>query len=494
MLPPLLILVAVSSAAALAFGTRPEWADVGGGLDVILWCRRLQWLWVGVSIAACVGLIGLSVASRRRALWLLGLAPVLALFAYRFGGDRAADVGVAEDPTFVAADKADFVGPDDWVVGLTLNDKAYAYPYAVLYAEPVVVQADRDKRIVLFWNAQANRVLALTAAADLRGRDLDLVSSPAGSLLVYNARHGQFVVGVTGLTPDRQKPTGLGAAIPTVKATFAKWRSANPAGLVMRASPRAAALKLAGPTKPMAPTSAATASLVGPSLVATTAAAAAAGTPSARTPSAPSASRDVTGAGVGPTPGRRVTLVGTARPTGVDVGSLSLKPTLLTADDRPAVLLRTDAAATAVRAFARTLDDMTLRFESRKDAKLPDVRMGDVETGSLWSSAGVAVGGTPQFRGRRLVPLAVDDDVDYAVIKRWVPDLEVYVEPPPAVAPPSKGAGKAAVAATRPARVRKVPKKAPAGTGVEDKRPSDKGPADVKPTGSKLVKSPSRQD
>ena len=39
--PPLLILVALSTAGAVAFGSHPGWADLDGGLDVILWTRRL---------------------------------------------------------------------------------------------------------------------------------------------------------------------------------------------------------------------------------------------------------------------------------------------------------------------------------------------------------------------------------------------------------------------------------------------------------------------
>ena len=495
--PPLLILVALSTAAAVAFGTHPGWADHEGGLDVILWSRRLQWLLVAASIVACLGLIAVSVTSRRRALWLIGLAPVLALFAQRFAGDRPLELGVVEDPTFVAVGQADFVKDDDWVVGLKLGDKAYAYPFAVLYAEPVVLQAEHDKRIALLWNAQANRALALSAAPELRGRDLDWVSSPAGSLLLYNARHGQFVVGVTGLTPDRQKVAGFGAPVATTKTTFGKWRSANPAGRVMRASPRAAALALVRPTKPMEPTppgatmiavvrpatQPATATGVtgltpGPALASTTGGGSGGGEPAVLAVAGGKA------VGLGPTICRRVTLVGVGKPAAVDVGSLSQRPNAVSADDRSAVLLRTDGSASAVRAFSRSLDDLTLRFESRKDAKLADVRMADPETGSLWSANGVAIGGTPQFRGRRLQSLPVDEDVDLAIMRRWLPELEVYAEPAPPSPPPSQVAGKGNGTATRPARVKTSPKKAPAADAPSGKAPVAK-PAAGRATAAK---------
>ena len=199
-LPFLLIFAALVAATAVAFGTHSAWADLDQGLAVILWSRRLQWLLVGVSIAACVGLIALSVTRRKRGWWLAGLLPVLALFAHRFAAAHGEDPGVVEDPAFVEVEKVDFVRDGDWVVGLKLGDKAYAYPFAALYVEPAVVQSEHDRRLALFWNAQANRVLAFAATPEFRGRDLDVVSTPANSLLLYNAKYGQFICGVTGLT------------------------------------------------------------------------------------------------------------------------------------------------------------------------------------------------------------------------------------------------------------------------------------------------------
>jgi hypothetical protein len=153
---------------------------------------------------------------------------------------------------------------------------------------------------------------------------------------------------------------------------------------------------------------------------------------------------------------RRVTLVGSAKPVGVDVDSLSTRPNAVQADDQPAVVLRADGPA-GVRAFVRKVDDMVLRLEPANNPKLPDVRMRDLETDSQWSSAGVAVGGNPMFRGRRLATLPVDADVDYAVMKWWVPELEVYAEPVP-VAVPAKPSGAGPV--TKPAKKQKKLKSA----------------------------------
>jgi hypothetical protein len=424
-LPLLLIFVALAAAAAVAFGTHPGWAQLEQGLAIILWSRRLQWLLVAVSILACVGLIALSITNRRRAWWLVGLAPVLALFAQRFAAEKVDAMSVAEDPAFVEAEKADFVKDDDWVVSVRFADKTYAYPFANLFVQPTVVQAEHDKRLALFWNAYANRVLAFQATPELRGRDLEVVSTPAGSLLVYNAKYGQFICGVTGQTPDRKKPAGLGAAVPTTKTTFAKWKAANPAGWVMRPSPRILALGLHPPTHPISPQYDLYAG----------------GQPASQPATSPAASR------------RRVAVIGSTQPLGVDASSLSLKPNVVKADDLPAVLLRADAGGNTFRAFGRKIDDLFLRFEPRKDAKLADVRMHDIETDSLWSSTGVAIGGNLQFRGRRLLPLPVDDDVDYAVMKWWVPELEVYAEaiPGPAPRPSVAATGKSGKRASKKA-------------------------------------------
>jgi hypothetical protein len=422
-LPFLLIFVALGAAAAVAFGTHPGWAHLEQGLAVILWSRRLQWLLVAVAIVACVGLISVSV-SRKRGLWLVGLIPVLGLFAHRFAAENGDNGFVVEDPLFVEVDKAQFVRDDDWVVGLRLGDKWFAYPFAALYLEPTVVQSEHDKRLALFWNAQANRVLAFQATPEFRGRDLDIVSTPANSILVYNARFGQFICGVTGLTPDRRKPTGLGAAIATTKTTYARWKAVHPEGLVMKPSARAASLAVPAPTFPIWPdydrtkplsTAPAEARANGTQGMTPLAATTSAGTPPPLVP----ATR------------RRVAIVGSMQPLAVDAASLSLKPNFAKADDQSVVLLRTDMNGISFRAFSRKLDDMTLRLEPKKDAKLSDVRMTDLETGSLWSSAGVAVGGTPQFRGRRLASLPVDEDVDYESMKYWLPELDVYAEPAP---------------------------------------------------------------
>ena len=127
------------------------------GLEIILWSRRLQWPLVSVSLIACILLIALAISGRRRAWWLVGLAPVLALFAHRFAlGPAAGRTNIAENPAFVSADQAKILD-EDWIVGLTFGDDHFAYPYAALFSTPIVIQADHEKRMMLIWSAYANR-------------------------------------------------------------------------------------------------------------------------------------------------------------------------------------------------------------------------------------------------------------------------------------------------------------------------------------------------
>jgi hypothetical protein len=407
-LPIVLIFFALSAAAAVAFGTHPSWAQMDQGLSVILWSRRMQWLLVAIAVAASLGLVAVAIADRKRAWWMLGLAPILLLFIHRFGSESSAEMAVVEDPTFVEIEKADFIKNDDWVVTLRINDKAFAYPYAALYVEPAVVQAEHDKRVAIFWNARANRVTAFVASADFRARDLEVVSTPADSLLLYNSRFGQFICGVTGLTPERAKPTGLAAAIATGKTTYAKWKSANPTGLVMKPNAKALVADHLAPTQPITP------------LYAANKPAKSSPAPLAATPAQPAT-----------TARRKVAIVGSTHLLGVDAATLTAKPNLVKVDDQQVVLLRGDLSSMGFRAFIPKADDLALHLDPKRDPKLADVRLTDRETGSLWTLSGQAVGTASPLRGKRLASLPVDEDVDYEVMKHWMPELEVFAEAPP---------------------------------------------------------------
>ena len=115
-LPLLLIVVATLSGGVVAYGTYPHtfdliffkffWMQFPHGLEIILWSRRLQWLLVSLSLIASILLIALAISGRRRAWWLIGLAPVLALFFHRFSNAPAdGRMIVVDNPRFVSVDE-----------------------------------------------------------------------------------------------------------------------------------------------------------------------------------------------------------------------------------------------------------------------------------------------------------------------------------------------------------------------------------------------------
>ncbi|MBC8107464.1 MAG: DUF3179 domain-containing protein, partial [Anaerolineae bacterium] len=159
-LPILLILFATSAAAVVAYGVHPDLAQYSSGLMTIMIARRLMWPLISVSLILCIALIGLVITGKRRAWWLIGLAPVLALFVHRFQTDRVQSFAVIDNPSFADAADATFIADSDWVVGLTVGDTSFAYPYAALFRSPVVFQSEHERRIVLIWSPYANRVLA----------------------------------------------------------------------------------------------------------------------------------------------------------------------------------------------------------------------------------------------------------------------------------------------------------------------------------------------
>jgi len=205
-LPIFLILLAAGAAAIMAFGTNPDLAQYSHGLSVILLTRRLQWPLVAFSLLCCLVLIFLVISNKRRAWWLIALGPITALFAYRFSISPDNFFSVAENPAMLSADTTTFVRDDDWVVGVEFEEQAYAFPYQSLYSTPVVIQSDREKRMMLLWSPFANVARAFAMDRQTKARELDIVSMPANALLVYNARIGQFINGLTGLTPKGDRP------------------------------------------------------------------------------------------------------------------------------------------------------------------------------------------------------------------------------------------------------------------------------------------------
>lgn len=378
-MPIALLLGALASGMVFSYGTHPAWGIHAHGLELILFAKRWEWPLVALCLLLCVALAGLVIAGRRRAWWLLGLAPVMALFIHHFSTGEMRAFAIVDDPGFVAADAATFVGDTDWVVGVVFDDRAYAFPLATLYTSPVVFIQDHDRRMALFWSAFANRALAVAVTRELKGRDLEMVSMPANAPLLYNRKLGQFINALTGRIQTGQRdgtgapPTGFGKTVEAIAQPWGTWRRNHPATLVL-AEPTAMAGAPRGPVLPHYPMPAGTGAA------------------------------------------DRVTLVGDHHPVSIASDSITPAPINLT-HGAEAYVVYYDPRADAVRAYGRVLaDDLYLRFEACRDAKHPEAVMRDVETRSLWTAEGRAIDG--EKKGTRLKTVAVADGV-WGNVARW---------------------------------------------------------------------------
>jgi hypothetical protein len=401
LLPLLLILVAAFSSGVVAYGTYPLWMRFPHGLDIILWSRRLEWPLVSLSIIACILLIALTLSRRRQPWWLIGLAPVLALFAHRFSiGPQAGRLAIVDNPAFVAADQA-ALADGDWVVGITFDDEHFAYPYSALFNTPVVIQADHEKRLMLLWSAYANRALAVPIGQELKAHDLEIVSTPANALLLYNSRHGQFINGLTGATPSHEKPAGFANGLPIVtsKMTWKAWHAMYPETRVFSQTPVAGVQAPTQPIEPAWPT---------PLMI---------------------LDRPVQ---------TRVTLFGITEPIVVESSLITAAPLNSRADGIPIALFR-ETAGSPICAFDRRIYDKENKLDLIVDLAPnlnhrlhPTALFVDLGSNSGWNGAGVCVDAPSDakyLKGKRLSPVEADDDLPWGVIKFWYPDLKLEIPP-----------------------------------------------------------------
>ncbi len=391
-LPVAILFLATLSAAIVAYGAHPALAQYPHGIEFILLARRLQWPLVALSIVLCVALIGLVVAGRRRSWFLIGLGPVLALFAHHFAPTR--NLAVVEDaPTFVSSDEAKFLRDDEFVVGLSFGDAKFAYPYAQLFDRPVILQSDHEKRLILLWSAFANRAVASTIGRTLRGRDLEIVSTPANSLLVYNARLGEFIVGVTGLTSKKEKPSGFDAPIDMSKMTWGEWRRECPATRVL--APLRGGVRTNAPSKPILPAY----------------------------PMPPmSMSRPAL---------TRVALLGSVHPVAIDSETVSRSPMNVVVENVPVMVFR-PSSGEGLRAFDRRLpNDLLPRFRlnETRGRRGGEGIFKDDDTGSSWSAEGAWVDGLKALKGKKLTRVPIEDDLYWGVMKWWYPKLTLETGP-----------------------------------------------------------------
>jgi hypothetical protein len=390
MIAPLILLItATLLAAVVAYGTESSIGSIGRhGIDVILWSRRLQWPLAVTAILLCVVLVVMVVSARRRAWWLIGLLPVLALFTHRFITGPATRFHSIDDPAMVPADQATFLAPSDEIVGVSRDGVDYAFPYSVLFHNPVVVLSDRAGGMVLLWSPLANRALVFTAARDLRARDLDIVSQPNDALIVFNSRLGQFINGVTGKTTDGSVPVGFLQPLTPTKTSWAHWISRHPKTVQVMLPPTNAWQN--SPNQPVAPAYAAAGDR-------------------------------------GSLPDdRRVCLVATTQPVAVPSEMVTDRPLNLVSGRTSILLVRLNGV---VRAFNRQLPlDLVPRFEPTTDPKHPSVAWIDSDTGSEWSIGGQALEGPKEMINTRLAPLPVEDDVYLGVMQIWYPTLHMATE------------------------------------------------------------------
>lgn len=386
-LPVILLFFATLAGAVMAYGTHANWAGYPHGFDFILFARRVQWPMAALALALCMVLVGLVIAGRRRAWWLIGLGPVLALFVHRFGSDSSNQFLVIENPAFETAASATFVGDDDWVVGVRFADADYAYPYAALFETPVVIHADHDRRLALMWSAYANRAVAVQVGRELRAADLEVVSMPANALLLYNSRLGQFVNGLTARTPGDAQPDGFGERVPITKTTWKLWRANHPETQVLMP---VGSNYTSAPRVPIRPTFPLPLQL-----------------PPGRRPTF-----------------ARVVMVEASQPIAVQTEEVGTEPLNLAAGDEPVLLFR-DRRDGGVRAFERRIDDLRPRFRLNADRRREKVAFVDLDTSAGWDRSGRAVDGPPEFRGRRLAPLPAEDGLYWDVMAYWTPGIKL---------------------------------------------------------------------
>jgi hypothetical protein len=381
LLPLVLLVIASISAAFVAYGINPAWMQYPHGLEIILASRRFEWPLVALTLVACVALIALIVAGKKRAWWLLGLAPIVTLLGHRLALNPSDAFQVNSRPMFVSADHASFMAADDWVVGLIDGPDAVAFPYASLYSRPLVIRTDEAEPMLLLWSPFANSATAFRIDRAIRPNELEVVAMPGNALLAYNSRIGQFINGITGLTPGNQKPTGFVSSIPVVKTTWSRWLAAHPATIVMTPPPNAgdAPRRAVLPYFPMPRDS-------------------------------DKLSADTT-----------IALIRASPATAILDSDIETEPVNLS---DPALLFLRNPLTGSISAFSRNIDqDLISTFFSKSFKKIPRAIMTDSDSGSAWTSDGHAVDGP--MKGKKLQPIEIEDRVYYNIAKFWYPGLKI---------------------------------------------------------------------
>jgi hypothetical protein len=374
-------MLATASAAMLAYGTDPYWAQFRPGLSLILLTYRLQWVLATLSLVLCLVVVGLIISGRRRVFWLIVLGPVMALFVHRFIGSPMRSYGMMENPRCVKAGAGGTPRDTDSVVGVQWGDDTYAYPYERLFATPVILQGHHDQRFMVIWSPFANRAMAFKIDREIKIGELQIVSEPANAMLLYNARVGQFINGITGETTRHEKPAGFHASLPTLKTTWLQWRTMHPETVVM-AGEGVANERLAGPVQPRYPMAA--------------------------------KAGDAHGS-------ERITFAPATQPVAIPMDAVTAEPANISAGATQLLLFR-EKDTGRVRAFERRVQqDLFPMFRRKSDPKRPAVMLEDQDSGTEWSADGKAIEGP--LKGEQLKAVSVDDGLYWSVMHHWYPDL-----------------------------------------------------------------------
>jgi hypothetical protein len=388
LLPFLFLLFAAIPAAVVAYGIDPFWAQYPHGIALILFARRFQGPLIAFTLIFCIALIGFVIAGKRRAWWLVGLAPILTLLGHRFVWNPQIAFLVNARPNFVAADQASFMSAGDWVVGLVDGPDAIAFPYASLYSRPLVVRSNQPQPMMLMWSPFANCAAAERVDRSIRAEELEIVSMPANTLLVFNSRVGQFINGITGKTMTGQTPAGFVAEIPTIKATWDRWLASHPSTLVLAPpQPGDAPHHAVLPYYPM-----------------------------------PKIPGDIS-------PETRIALIRGPSPAAVLDADLTAGVTNFS---NPLVVLVRDPATGSLAAFDRHVDqDLVPAFATRQFKKFPQAMMIDSDSGSVWTPGARAIFGP--LNGKKLATVEIEDGLYYGVTRFWYRDLPIIHPLPPPV-------------------------------------------------------------
>jgi len=391
LVPLLLICGAAGSAAIVAYGTSSELAWYAHGIDIIILSRRLEWPMVALSLALCAALLGVAIAGRCNIWWLLGLGPVLALFIRGFASAYHPPITLLDAPPFVSINQVAEIQPaaiqtqDEYIVGFVFDGKPYALPYHQLARWPLILISAFDKRALVIWSMTANCAVVLPLDRDTSPREIEVVSRPADSLLLFDSRLGQFIVGVTGRTVHGDKPAGFGTPLIAQTMPFADWIGEHPDTLVMDAS-----------------------SNDGTTMT---------------SPALPSIRFHVPIGGPGGQ--TRIAMFPTSQPAAV-LSDVELdRPLNIQAGDK-SLLLERDPRTRMLRAFDRHLKEdlfLTLKPILRPMRKHPEIALVDSESESHWTLDCRAVDGP--LKGERLREVPIEDGLYWGVMKFWLPDLKL---------------------------------------------------------------------